>query len=137
MMRPSEIRDELLSQHADLRERLQAVRRGFEQWARGEASRARVRDQLAQLADALQAHDEREERVLRELIGLDDRHVREHRELVSTLGGIRQVSDPHEGGGQLQKFCTRVLQHMSQEEKAFLNASVLTDDAEPNDAPGG
>jgi hypothetical protein len=145
-MKPSQIRDELLSQHGDLRARLRAVQLAFERWARGEVSRSHVREELAELADELRAHDVREERALADLIRtldvrgmageriMDEGHVREHRDLLAALGGIGRTEDAHEGGRRLETFCRRVLGHMNQEERAFLNASVLGDEAEPPEA---
>jgi hypothetical protein len=139
-MKPSEIRDELLSQHRGLRAHLDSAREVAERWARGEATRSDVRDELAGLADALRRHNLREERALGDLIRtmdpagparaaiMDDEHVGEHREMSDTLVRLTRAADPGEGGRELQNFCTRLLDHMTWEEKAFLNAMVLQDD---------
>jgi hypothetical protein len=148
-MNPSEIYCELLSQHEDLRARVDASRRAAERWGRGEVSRSQVRDELARLADALRSHNLREERALRELMRsldawgpvreyiMDDEHVSEHREMLDTLVRVSQTPDPGEGGRELEKFCTKLLAHMTWEEKAFLNASVLRDDIVSIDAQDG
>ena len=47
-MTSAEIRDELLSQHAALRGRLEAARLAVIRWASGEAPQARVREELAE-----------------------------------------------------------------------------------------
>jgi hypothetical protein len=66
-MTSAEIRDELLSQHAALRGRLEAARLAVNRWASGEAPQARVREELAALAIELRSHNLREEEALREL----------------------------------------------------------------------
>jgi hypothetical protein len=141
-MRPSEIREELLRQHVGLRGHLGAARLAAERWTRGELSRSDVDVQLAELADALRAHNRREERALKELIRstdaetpagdgfMDDEHVNEHRGMLESLLRVSRAQDPGEGGRELQRFCERTLAHMTWEEKAFLNATVMHDTAE-------
>jgi hypothetical protein len=140
IVKASEIRDELIAQHVGLRAHLGTAQRVAERWARGEASQSHVREALAQVADALREHNLREERALRELIRtcdawgparegiMDDEHVREHREMFDTLIEVSRAQDPREGGRELEKFCAGMLAHMTWEEKAFLNATVLRDD---------
>jgi hypothetical protein len=139
-MKPSEIRDELLGQHAGLRVHLDAARQAAERWSRGELSRSELHAQLAELADALGTHNRREERALTDLIRsigarsparegfIEDEHVSEHREMFEALTRVSRAQDASEGGRELEKFCERMLAHMTWEEKAFLNATVLRDD---------
>lgn len=139
-MKPSRIRDELIAQHTGLRAHVGTARLAAEKWARGEVSQSHVRDVLAELADALREHNLREERALRELVRsmddggaaragiMDDEHIDEHRDMLDTLIQVSQAQDPGEGGRGLEKFCARMLDHMTWEEKAFLNATVLRDD---------
>jgi hypothetical protein len=148
-MKPSEIHDELLSQHENLRAHVDASRLAAERWVRGEVNRSHVRDELARLADALRSHNLREERALRELMRsidawgpvrehiMDDEHVSEHREMLDTLIQVGQAQDPGEGSRELEKFSTKLLAHMTWEEKSFLNATVLRDDLVSIDAQGG
>jgi hypothetical protein len=140
IMKPSQIRDELIAQHAGLRAQVDTARLAAEKWARGEMSQSHVRDVLAVFADALREHNLREERALRELIHsigeggpvregiMDDEHIDEHRDMFDTLIQVSQAQDPREGGRGLEKFCARMLDHMTWEEKAFLNATVLRDE---------
>ena len=65
-MTPSQIRDELLSQHQGLRGRLEVTRAVVERWAKGEVPQAHVRSELAGLSDALRTHNLTEERTLRD-----------------------------------------------------------------------
>jgi hypothetical protein len=140
IMKPSEIREELIAQHEGLRARVGTARSAAAKWARGEVSRSHVRDALAELADAVREHNLREERALGELVRsidaggsalegiMNDEHIDEHREMFDTLIHVSQTQDPGEGGRGLEKFCARMLDHMTWEEKAFLNATVLRDD---------
>jgi hypothetical protein len=132
-MKQSETRNELLGQHAGLRGHLDVARLAAERWKSGELSRADVRTALAQLADALGTHNRREE--LAEF--MDDEHISEHREMFDALTRVSRARDPGEGGRELEKFCERMLAHMTWEEKAFLNAMVLRDDDPSVDADGG
>jgi hypothetical protein len=139
-MKPSEIRDELLGQHAGLRAHLESVRLAAERWSRGELSRAELQGKLADFADALGIHNRREETASSELIRsigarspardgfMDDEHVSEHREMFDALNRVTRAQDPGEGGRDLENFCERMLAHMTWEERAFLNATVLPDE---------
>jgi hypothetical protein len=139
-MKPSEMRDELLSEHAGLRERLETARRAVGDWAKGGAPRTRVRDALAALADALRSHNRHEERSLRDLVRavdawgpvrveiMEEAHIREHRELFDALIALGHASEPHDGARELEAFRDRFLAHMAREEAGFLNSSVLRDD---------
>jgi hemerythrin len=134
-MNPIDIRDELVAQHDDLRAHLGKATMATEKWRLGEVSRSHVRDVLAELADALREHNLHEERTLRELIRsvdgheeiMGDDHVNEHREMLDTLMQVSQVQDPGQGGRELEKFCARMLAHMTREERALLNTAVGTD----------
>jgi uncharacterized protein YicC (UPF0701 family) len=133
-MKPSDIREELLQQHAGLRGHLDAARLEAERWARGERSREDVHAELAELAEALRVHHVREERALGALIRsvqeelMDDEHVREHGEMLDALGRVGRAADAREGSRELQSFCSNVLAHMSWEERAFFNERLLPDD---------
>ena len=54
--------------------------------------------------------------------------ISEHREMFEALTRVSRAQDASEGGRELEKFCERMLAHMTWEEKAFLNATVLRDD---------
>ncbi len=148
-MTPSQIRDELLSQHQGLRGRLEVTRAVVERWAKGEVPQAHVRTELAGLSDALRNHNLVEERTLRELIRsvdawgpvrveiMDEAHIGEHRDLFDALHAMSLADSPHEAAQELERFRTRLLQHMDKEEAGFLNASVLRDDVVAIDAQDG
>ncbi len=140
-MTPGEIRDQLIAQHDGLRARIDAARLASEKWACGEVPPSHVRKALSELADALRAHNLHEERALQELIRsmdpwgpaleelMDDGHVREHRNMLDALAQVSDARDPREGGRQLEKFCERVLDHMTWEERALLNVSLGDDES--------
>ena len=132
-MKQSEIRDELLGQHAGLRGHLDAARLAAERWKSGELSRADAQTALAQLANALGTHNRHEERAE----FMDDEHISEHREMFDVLTRVSRAQDPGEGGRELEKFCERMLAHMTWEEKTFLNAMVLRDEDPSVDAEDG
>jgi hypothetical protein len=139
-MTPSEIREELLSQHASIRGRLEAARLSVVRWVGGEVPQMHVREELAGLAEALRSHNLREERVLREAVRtadawgptrveiMEEEHIREHRELYEAVVAISQAQDPLDGQRTLERYRRRLLEHIDREEETFLNASVLRDD---------
>jgi hypothetical protein len=146
---PSEIRDELLSQHASLRGRLEAVRVAVARGANGEVSQAQVRGELVGLFEALRTHNTLEERSLRDLVRVVDAwgqarvdimveaHVREHRDLCDAALAVGMAENATDGVKAFDRFCTHLLEHMAREEEAFLNASVLRDDEVAIDAQEG
>lgn len=134
-MKTSEIRDELLGEHAGLRGHLDAARLAAERWSRGDLERADVHARLAELAEALRTHHQREERALTALLRsterfVDDEHVDEHDDLLDALARVSLAQNPREGGNRLERFCDGMLAHMTWEERAFLNRTVLRDDEE-------
>lgn len=145
-MTPSEIREELLAQHASIRGQIEAARLIVERWARGEAPRALVHNALAALADTLRRHNLREESVLRELVRsvdawgearveiMEEGHVREHNVLFDAVLTIADVQDPHDAVREMERLRTHLLEHMAREEETFLNVSVLRDDCVAIDA---
>jgi Hemerythrin HHE cation binding domain len=138
-MTPSEIREELLSQHASLRGRLHAARLSVARWARGEAPRILIRTALAELGEALRSHNANEESSLRALILvgdawgparveiMDQGHVDEHAALCDALLSVEYAESPSAGAEQFERFYKRILEHMAREEETFLNAEVVRD----------
>jgi hypothetical protein len=136
------VRDELRAQHEGVRNHLEAARRAAQQWALGEAPLSQLRDELERLGGALRSHHLSEERVLGELArSIDERargydailapeHAGEHRAISDALVRLGWMPDPGESGRELERFCERLLTHMTWEERAFLNAAVVRDDDE-------
>jgi hypothetical protein len=136
-MTPSEIRSELLDQHAELRK---MVARMCSDPACHDA--LTVQDPLREmrlLAYAVQRHNQREEHLLRDLLltvnalaqgraeVLTDEHVREHEALYRGLLATPGV--PFEfAKGDVNRVLDALLNHMDHEEQAFLNDRVLRDD---------
>lgn len=139
-MTPSEIRDELLAQHASIRGQMDAAGLIVRRWAKGEAPRSLVHNALAGLADMLRRHNLREESTLRELVRsvdawgqarveiMEEGHVREHSVLFDAVLSIADAQDPHEAVREIERLRTHLLEHMAREEETFLNVSVLRDD---------
>jgi hypothetical protein len=135
-MMPTDVRGELISQHEGLRSQLDGARLAADRWARGEVSRLAICGELARLADALRKHNLYEERALRDMVQaitarghasdltIGNDHLSEHRATADALARASSLQDPHESGRELEKFCTRLLAHMTWEEKAWLNATL-------------
>jgi hypothetical protein len=140
-MSVSEIRDELLREHADLREQIHEVRFLMDRWTSGEVSQNHVRSHLAALADALRIHNDREERALGGLVRsadawgearaeiMSEEHFQEHADLYVALTSTVAAVEPSAWRGLLDRLLAQVLDHMALEERGFLNEEVLRDDA--------
>jgi hypothetical protein len=140
-MTPSEIRVELLGQHAALRLMIQETCQVAERTGRGELLHEELRTLAVRLADGLRAHNRREEELLRRIIVtidawgpvrdaiLSEQHVKEHNDLEAALvlAGT-ESSDAAAAAGSLVARLNHVLDHMAREEKAVLAADVLRDD---------
>ena len=68
---------------------------------------------------------------------MDEAHIGEHRDLFDALHAMSLAESPQEAAQELDRFRTRLLQHMEKEEAGFLNASVLRDDVVAIDAQDG
>lgn len=136
-MTPSEIRSELLDQHAELRK---MVARMCSDPACHDA--LTVQDPLREmrlLAYAVQRHNQREEHLLRDLLltvnalaqgraeVLTDEHVREHEALHRGLLATPCTSSEFAKAG-MDRVLDALLSHLAHEEQAFLNDRVLRDD---------
>ena len=67
-MKPSEIRTELIAQHEAVRSMARRTGELVARMKSGEAVRVGLGKALGELADAMRAHNEREEALLREII---------------------------------------------------------------------
>jgi DUF438 domain-containing protein len=135
-MTPSQIRAELLGQHAGLRVLMQEAREAI---ARG-SPRDDLRDCVQRLATALRAHNRREETLLREIIRkvdawgparaeiMDESHVDEHLELLAALLGTNGASDAASAGKGVAHVLERLEAHIAREEEVLLAEDVLRDD---------
>ena len=138
-MKPSEIRGELLQQHAHIRT-IMDVTLTIAKGARVAApDRGDLQGCVIRLADALRTHNQREEDLLRDLIPsvdawgparaaiMTEEHQREHDRLDAALQGVPRT--PIEfGAAGIVALVHLIRQHMDREEAAFLGEDVLRDD---------
>lgn len=148
-MTPSEIRKELLEQHAQLRAKIEATRTAAARWQQDEAARDELRSSLAVLADGVRAHNRREEELLREVIPTADawgparaevmreEHVEEHKEMYEALIDAGAAPGATAGVPPVLTLLGKMEEHMKREERSFLGADVLRDDAVTPDFFGG
>lgn len=141
-MRLSEIRGELLQQHAELRSRIAAMLIASHRWQEG-APREDLDRALGPLADALKQHNAREEDLLRNIIsGIDawgparaevmlEEHLKEREDLLHSLLETSRTRDPAVAGPALRELAARLLRHMDREESTFLGEDLLRDDLGP------
>jgi len=130
----SEIRAELLGQHAGLRSLVGELRPLAEKLRRGEATGDALREGIVRLASAFSEHSAREEALLRHIIPtvdawgavraeiMDETHQKEHAELE------RALRIPKLAGNVVSELFDRILEHMEVEERSFLGEDVLRDD---------
>ncbi len=138
-MTPSEIRDELLAQHARLRSLMDEVRHVAERAARGEPVGGELREGVSRVAEVLREHNQREEDLLRAIIPtvdawgparaeiMDETHQREHDDLHQALLGVGERPHAFAGAGVRALF-DRILEHLAREEKIFLAEELLKED---------
>jgi hypothetical protein len=148
-MKASEIRRDLLAQHAELRSLLDQVSAAA---ARAKTTHRSVDDAracLAQLLEALGLHNLREEELLRGLLpGVDawggaraeimgEEHVAEHRDLHAALTKLATLGDAARWERTFDGLRIRLLSHLAREERDFLGADALHDEEPTVDAFGG
>lgn len=138
-MTATEIRRELLTQHANIRTLIAAIRRTADSATRGADVGEALREALERLDLVLREHNAREEALLGAIIPtvdawgparaeiMGEAHRREHQELVETLCGMPVTPIEFAGAGA-QALFDRLLAHMESEEKVFLGDDVLKDD---------
>jgi len=140
-MKLSQMREELIAQHAELRRRAGNVTTEAEHVMAGEGASAEgLRALLVTLDAALQAHNLREESLLREEIRkidawgplrealMDDAHEAEHASIVRALKQTAAIDDAKVVAGQALEVVKRVLGHIDAEERELLHPDVLRDD---------
>lgn len=148
-MKLSEIRAELLLQHAELRRLVRDVLDATERWKSGQ-SRDDLHRALGRLSSLVRTHNAREEELLRTIMpGIDawgpvraalmlDEHVREHEDLLRALLETSVAPDASDAAPALADLAARMLQHMEREEKTFLGEDLLRDElGPPTDYFGG
>ena len=130
-MKPSEIRRELLDQHAEIHRRIEAAR--F-------AEPTELHGALVRLADYIRVHNLREEELMTEIFPQLDawgmiraevmvgEHLEEHREIWEAVLHTSEA-DPATAAAKTRVLAERIHEHMLREEKVFLNDEVLSDEA--------
>ncbi len=148
-MKPSEIRAELLAQHADLRAQMTATRDAAERCLRGDDAADELRSCIAGLTQASRAHNAREEELMSTVFPeldawgvqrqevMNEEHVAEHVELVAALVAAYAKGDPKALAQTAIDVVTELAEHMDREEKVFLGRDVLSDSGFPPDGFGG
>ncbi len=144
-MRLSQIRSELLGEHARLRVLVEDARRCAACVSCDGAPVDTLARSLAQLADEVRRHNLHEEELLGRLLPhtdawgvargeiMNEEHIHEHEALYAALLGIPQTPYEFAGGG-VQLLLEQLLEHMEREEKAFLGEEVLHDEAIVSDS---
>jgi hemerythrin len=138
-MKPSEIRGELLREHAQIRTMLD-VTLTFTEVSHVDAPGCDdLREHLVRLTDTIRAHNLREEALLRDLIPTVDawgparaavmieEHNQEHERLYAALFGIPCTPAEFAVAG-VATLVDLIREHMDREEAAFLGEDVLRDD---------
>ncbi len=145
----SQIRDELLAQHAELRTMIDTLTHMLGRWKAGEAVRDDVEGTLGLLADAFRTHNAREEELLGDVIRtidawgparadiMTDEHAQEHAEMYDALVGAHRAPDAAAAEVVVRQVIERLLDHMVREEKTCLSEQVLHDDPFAADYFGG
>jgi hypothetical protein len=146
VMSASKIRTELLEQHDAIRAQAAEVRDALRG---GAAGRDRVRAALAQLADAVRAHNAREESLLKDVLPHVDAwgparaavmlesHGRQRRELYAALVDAQANPRGDATVGVVDALLDRMAEQMALEETVLLGEDVLHDDLVTREYCGG
>jgi hypothetical protein len=138
-MSPSEIRMELLGQHAQMRSMIQRAGGLVARLRAGEPVRLELQMALGSLANTARVHNDREEALLRDVIPtvdawgparaevMLDQHRLEHRALHAALQSSLNDDDAV-ACVSAAELLAHMLEHMKREEEAFLTEEVLRDD---------
>ena len=147
-MKPSEIRGELLHQHAQIRIMMEVTLTIAKGAGLGAPGRGDLHGCIVRLAEALRAHNQREEALLRDVIPsvdawgparaaiMTEEHKREHDRLDVALLGIPCAPVELAAAG-IVALVGLIRQHMDREEAAFLGEDVLRDDVVVTNQSGG
>jgi len=138
-MKPSEIRLELLQQHDQIRVIMEVTKTIAESISAGRPRRGDLSGCVLRLADAVRAHNCREEALLLDFIPSVDawggareaimrkEHIQEHARLDVALRGI-PLASPDLAAFGVVALIRLMREHMDREEAAFLGEDVLRDD---------
>jgi hypothetical protein len=149
-MKLSEIRADLLDEHARLRYLIGEVLIVANGWRAGDPGRDDVLVAIGELSSAVKTHNAFEERLLRWVIPTLDawgpvradvmleEHVKEHEDMLRALATAGTELHPEVAVPALGELANRMLSHMEREEEAFLREDFLRDEEGPfQDSFGG
>jgi hypothetical protein len=135
-MKLTDIRADVLQQHAQIRTMIEDLRRVAEQASAGAPLQEELQAALTGLAGALLQHNILEEKWLEEMASdagasspvpakaLSEEHANEHEELYAALVGIPHTPIEFAGSG-VMLLLESILQHMAREEAALLGDDVV------------
>jgi len=138
-MKPSEIREDLLREHAQIRVMMEVTLTLAEVSHVDAPYGDSLQEHLVRLTDAMRAHNLHEEALLRDLIPAVDAwgtaraaimfeaHTQEHERLYAALVGIPCTPAEFATAG-VAALVDLICEHMDREEAAFLGEDVLRDD---------
>jgi len=133
------IREELLAQHASLRD-LTAKILEVAQRGPGPAARGELAVLLHELGDGIDAHNAREEYLLSEILPtldawgsvrlarMDEHHMQEHRQIADEVRAASLLEDFPASVEAALAVIDLLLEHMRQEEAEFLAPELLRND---------
>ena len=148
-MNRSDIRNELLKQHENLRARIRVLRAVAERCRAGEDVHGELKRLLTALTDAVRSHNAYEEQLMSKVFPwldgwgpirhevMNEEHILEHESLVNALVEMNGEFDAKDAARRALVLFEQMQRHMDREEKVFLGADVLADDELPPDAFGG
>jgi len=146
-LKASEIRQELIREHAEIRVMME-VTLTIAKGARAGSPGGDIHGCLVRLAKALRRHNLREQALLRDLISSVDAwgpvraeimtqgHIEEHARIDAALLGIPFTPVEFAASG-IAALIDVIREHMDREETAFLNEDVLRDDIVVTNQSGG
>jgi hypothetical protein len=147
-VKTTEIRNELLRQHGQVRALMASTRACAKQVRAGLPAAAELRTDLLELSNVLRTHHLQEEALLRDMLvnghpsGGDDAvtlceaHIQEHARMNAALKSI-QCAAPEVAGVGIVALVDWIGQHMDREEVVFLAEDVFRDEASTSAATEG
>lgn len=145
-MKPSQIRQELLAQHANIRAKMDAVQVALASSRNGQGDSPELHHALEELLALVVRHNTSEEELLKDFIreidpwgpvrveGMNEAHEKEHEAISAALADV--VKKAPESRAITELF-TRMAQHMELEERNVLAKDLFDDDGPPVDSFGG
>jgi hypothetical protein len=147
-MTASQIRAELLKDHAGLRTLIEEVRLAVTRAVARASTQHDLRERLQRLATALGAHTQPEEGMLREIVKhvdawgpvraeiMDESHLKQHADLVAALLAASTANEAV-ASASAAVMLDHLETHMAREEEVILAEDVLRDDDVAIDYFGG